>query len=399
MVFREEGEMVGISDDAARPADLFVAVELSKTRWVVGVTSLGDAKAHVHRLEAGDGHGLDRLLALIERHRAALARHSGGPVRVVSCYEAGHDGFWLHRALTARAIANQVLDPASLQVDRRARRAKTDRLDAAMLLRALMAWSRGDARACRPVRVPTPEQEDLRRLGRERERLLVEKTAHANRIEGLLMTLGVRGFQPARGDWRERLASLRDPLGGALPERLAREIARECERLHLVLDQFTALTREIEGRMREEAHAHAALQGAGVQINVPARLMRLRGIAAIGADTLGREVFWRDFVNRREVASYVGLAPTPARSGASMREQGISKAGNRRARTLILELAWLWLRYQPDSAITRWFTQRTQGARGRMRRILIVAAARRLVVALWRFLTTGLVPEGARMKA
>jgi transposase len=396
--------MVEIAAGEAPSAVLFVAVELSKSSWVVGFTSAGDAKQHVHRLEAGDGHGLERLLALIERHRSAVVRRSGGPVQVVSCYEAGHDGFWLHRALTARSIANQVLDPASLQVDRRARRAKTDRLDAAMLLRALMAWWRGDARACRPVRVPTPEQEDLRRLGRERERLLTEKTGHTNRIQGLLMTLGVRGFLPARGDWRARLASLRDPLGQALPERLSREIARECERLHVVLDHFTALTREIEERLRQEARDHAGVQSAAVettavQINVPARLMRLRGIAAIGADTLGREVFWRDFVNRREVASYVGLAPTPARSGASMREQGISKAGNRRARTILLELAWLWLRYQPDSAITRWFTERTQGARGRMRRILIVAAARRLVVALWRFLTTGLVPDGARMKA
>lgn len=385
--------MTIVTDTTAQIDRLYVALDLSKSSWVVVLASLGEEKLRTHRVDARTDHALGELVALIERHRAALAKRLGRPVRVMSCYEAGPDGFWLHRALSAQGIDNLVLDPASLRVDRRVRRAKTDRIDAEMLVRALMAWARGDRQACRPVHVPTPAQEDARRLGRERERLLGEKTAHTNRIESLLVTLGVRGFAPLRASWSQRLAALRDWAGQALPAQLSAEITRELERLHVVVAQLATVTRAIESRVRAEAKVEAPSRSA------PGQITRLVSLGPIGADTLGHEVLWRDFANRRQIASYVGITGTPDESGQTSREQGISKAGNRRARKILVELAWLWLKHQPDSALTAWFNERTTGQHRRMRRIMIVALARKLLIALWRFLTTGLVPQGARLKA
>ena len=385
--------MTIVTDTTAQIDRLYVALDLSKASWVVVLTSLGEEKLRSHHIDARVDNALGELLAVIERHRAALAKRLGRPVSVMSCYEAGPDGFWLHRALEAQNIDNLVLDPASLRVDRRARRAKTDRIDAEMLVRALMGWARGDRHACRPVHAPTSEQEDARRLGRERERLLEEKTAHSNRIESLLVTLGLRGFAPLRANWSQRLAALRDWAGQALPAHLAAEITREVARLHLVVAQLATLTRAIESRVRAEAKLDAPSRSA------PGQITRLVSIGPIGADTLGREVFWRGFLNRRQIANYVGITGTPDDSGQTSREQGISKAGNRRARKILVELAWLWLKHQPDSALTKWFNHRTTGEHRRMRRIMIVALARKLLIALWRFLTTGLVPDGARLKA
>ncbi len=358
----------------------YVAIELSKSSWVVAVRHPGSGKVSMHKLSGGDAAG---LVALVERVRAR------GASRVVCCYEAGRDGFWLHRYLATRGIDCLVLDPASLPVNRRARRAKSDRIDVHMLLRGLIGWDGGDRDACRPVRVPTVAAEDARQTHREREALLKERVRHVNRIKGLLATQGVIGFEPLRHG-RAGLAKLTGADGAALPAGLLSRLERELARLALAVEQIAALEAVRDGTI-------AAADDAGAV--KAARLTALKGIGPQIATVLAREVFYRSFGNRREVASYTGLCPSPWRSGGMVREQGVSKAGNARARTCAIELAWLWLRWQPDSALARWFTGRVGSARGRVRRIAIVALARKLMVALWRYVETGLVPDGAVLKA
>lgn len=362
-------------------ATIFVAIELSRRSWVVMVHSPDKDRLSRHALAAGDADG---LLALIAQVRARAARAVGHAPAVASCYEAGYDGFWLHRRLQAAGIENLVVDPASIAVERRARRAKTDRIDAELLLRVLMAYRRGEPRVVRVVRVPSPEQEDARRPTRERERLIKEHTAHINRIKALLRTLGIAAGEPGRGGWPAWLARARDWQGRPVPARLLAELAREHARLMLVREQIAALT---EGPAPAETAAAST------------RLARLKGIGPVFAGTLAGELFWKDFQNRREVGAYCGLAPSPWQSGGVARDQGISKAGNRRARHVAVELAWLWLRHQPQSALSRWFHARVGDLRGRVRRIAIVALARKLVIALWRYLATGLVPTDAVLKA
>jgi transposase len=367
----------------ATSATLYVALELSRSTWLVAVHSPVVDKVSQQRLEGGDTEG---LLALIARKRIQAEEKLGRPVRVACCFEAGYDGFWLHRWLCARAIENRVLDAASILVNRRARRVKTDRLDVAGLLRTLMALERGETQVCRVVHVPSPEQEDVRRRSRERARLVVERGQHTNRIKGLLMTQGIRDFEPTRRDWEIRLEALRTPDGQPLRSCLRGELLRECRRLRQVMEMLA----EIEAEQKAVAAA---------EDGVAARLARLRGIGVTFAAVLSNEVFFRDFRNRREVGAYLGLAPSPWRSGQVERDQGIAKSGNPRARHTAIELAWLWLRHQPGSALARWLHGRVAGAKGRMRRIMLVAMARKLIVSLWRFVTTGTVPEGAMLKA
>jgi transposase len=367
-----------------QPATLFVALELSKAKWLVGLHGPMADKVSRHTIAGGDAPA---LLMLIGAARRRAEAGLGGTVRVVTCYEAGYDGFWLHRLLVAHGIANQVIDPASLLVNRRARRRKTDRIDLAGLLRTLMAWHRGEPQVCSMVRVPSPEEEDRRRRGRERERLVKERVQHLGRVKGLLMTQGVRDFQPARRGWRDRLEALRTGDGRPLPDCLKAEIARECRRLALVDEMLDELERERDAASDGKAPQQAAL------------LTKLRGIGPTSAHLLAGEVFHRDFANRRQVAAYLGLEPSPWQSGQVDQDQGISKAGNRRARRVAIELAWLWLQYQPDSGLSRWFKDRVGVARGRVRRIMLVALARKLIVALWRYLASGVVPEGASMRA
>ena len=367
-----------------QPATLFVALELSKAKWLVGLHSPMADKVSRHTIAGGDAPALLMLIGAARRRAEASL---GGTVRVVTCYEAGYDGFWLHRLLVAHGIANQVIDPASLLVNRRARRRKTDRIDLAGLLRTLMAWHRGEPQVCSMVRVPSPEEEDQRRRGRERERLVKERVQHLGRVKGLLMTQGVRDFQPARRGWRDRLEALRTGDGRPLPDCLKAEIARECRRLALVDEMLDELERERDAASDGKAPQQAAL------------LTKLRGIGPTSAHLLAGEVFHRDFANRRQVAAYLGLEPSPWQSGQVDQDQGISKAGNRRARRVAIELAWLWLQHQPDSGLSRWFKDRVGAARGRVRRIMLVALARKLIVALWRYLASGVVPEGASMRA
>ena len=376
--------------EAARDgAVVFVALELSKPAWLLAAQGSPSGKTSLHRLDRGDVAG---LLALLRRLQAREQRASGNQVQVVLGYEAGYDGFWLQRRLSVEGITCCVMDPGSLQVDRRARRAKTDRLDAAMLLRALMAWWRGDRAACHMVQVPSVEREDARRTHRERQRLIAERAQHVNRIKGLLATQGVYDYRPLRRDRWKRLEELRTGDGRELPPCLRREIEREFKRLELVLEQIAASETERDATI--EAPAAEDVDAAKV-----AQLSKLGGIGPELATVLVREALYRSFTNRKEVAAYAGLTPSPYASGDRHRDQGISKAGNPLLRKAMVELAWLWLRYQPDSALARWFTERVGAVRGRMRKITAVALARKLLVALWRYLTTGLLPDGVRLKA
>ena len=366
---------------------IFIAIELSQKTWLVTLHSPDRDRISRHKLEGGDHAG---LLALIDKVRARATEKLGSPPRVVSCYEAGYDGFWLHRLLEAAGITNFVFDAASIAVEQRSRRSKTDRIDGELLLRTLMAYLRGEPRVVRIVRVPSVEQEDARRASRERDRLVQEQTAHTNRIKALLRLVGMAVGNPRRRDWLAWLERQRDWQGQPLPPHLLAEVKREHARLMVLRDQLAAL---------EQAQAAQDVTVPAPMVERRNQLQRLKALGPAFCTTLVNEVFYKDFRNRREVASYNGLAPSPWKSGGIDREQGISKAGNHRARLKAIELAWLWLRHQPDSALSCWFRARTANAGKRARRIAIVALARKLIVALWRYLTTGLVPEGAAMKA
>jgi len=368
---------------------IFVAIELSQRSWLVTLHSPDKDKMSRHKLESGDHAG---LLALIGRARERAARTLRAVPAMVSCYEAGYDGFWLHRLLLAAGITNYVFDPASIAVDQRARRVKTDRIDGEKMLRTLMAYLRGEPRVVRIVRVPAPEQEDARRASRERGRLIKEQTAHTTRIKALLRLVGMSVGNPRRRDWLSWLAAQRDWQGQAVPRRMLAEIKYEHARLMLVREQLEALAQASAPTDRAPATAQ--------MVERSELLLRLKCLGPAFATTLTNEVFYKDFRNRREVASYFGLTPSPWQSGGIDRDQGISKAGNPRARCAAIELAWLWLRHQPESALARWFRSRTHNnASKRNKRIAIVALARQLMVALWRYLTTGMVPEGALLKA
>jgi transposase len=372
--------------DAGR---LFAALELGKSRWLVTVDAPGSDKLSRHAVAGGDGAA---LLDLLARLRTTAERRTGRPVEVLVIQEAGLDGFWLHRLLERNGISSHVVDPASIAVNRRHRRAKTDTIDGEMLLRSLMAWARGERRVCSMVRPPSPEEEDRRRLTRERATLLKERIQHTNRIKGLLYGQGIIDYDPLRKDRLARLDALETGDGPPLPERLKAEIRRELERVELVASQIAAVERERDALI--EAPSEAAGPGTPA-----AALARLKGIGGELGALLWLEALFRRFDNRRQIAAYAGLAPSPWQSGGTEREQGISKSGNRRLRHAMVELAWFWLRHQPDSALSAWFRERVGPGRGRVRRIAIVALARKLLVALWRYTTQGVVPQGAAFEA
>ena len=367
-------------------ATIYLAFELSKAKWQLGIMMPGAEKMRRYRIDGGDMAALPGVL-LRARGKAA---QEGKPVRILFCYEAGLDGHWLHRWLSDNGIVNHEIDASSIEVNRRARRAKTDRIDLGQLMRSFLAYLRGEVGVCSMVRVPTPEDEDRKRRTRERERLLKERTGHSNRIKGLLHGQGIRDARPLKPSFLSDLDKLRTGDGRALPPRLRDEIRREHERLLLVCKQIKTL--EAENIAAHSTPAKGSVEAKAVQ------LAQLQAIGPQIAQVLANEVFYRDVRNRRQVGSCVGLTDTPYDSGASRRQQGISKAGNHRARTSAIELAWLWLRHQPDSELSRWFHERVGTAKGRIRKIAIVALARKLMVALWRYLETGLVPPGAEMR-
>ena len=371
------------------PSDntVYVALELSLSSWVVAARLPGIEKPRLHRLEGGDAAALLQTIADL---RSKASANLGCTVDVACCFEAGRDGFWLHRLLTAHGIAAYALEPTSILVNRRARRAKTDRLDAEGMLRVLAGWLGGDRQVCSMVRVPTPDEEDAKRPHREREHLVQDRLRIENRIEALLFTQGIRG-RPSLRSWERDVAALRTGDGRALPPLLRTELDRLRRRLVLVLE----LIRELETDRAQ------ALEEAKVADTMPGKitaLQRIRGIGENFAAVLSREVFYRSFGNRRQLASYVGLTPMPFQSGGMDRDRSISRAGNPRARTTMVQLAWLWLRYQPDSALATWFRERVGVLKGRTRRIAIVAMARKLLIALWRYVETGVVPDGVALR-
>ena len=367
---------------------LFASLELSKARWLVTVSAPGSDKLSRHQVPGGDGQA---LLELLWRLQAAAARRTGAPVMIIVIQEAGLDGFWIHRLLVQNGITSHVVDPASIAVNRRHRRAKTDKIDGVKLLRTLMAWMRGERQVCTMVQPPSPEDEDRRRLARERARLLKERIQHTNRIKGLLSGQGIPDYDPLHRDRRRCLAALTTGDGRPLPERLKAEIGRELDRLEMVVSQLTVVERERDALVARTAEADACA--------APAALARLRGGGPELAALLWLEALFRRFDNRRQIAAYAGLTPSPWQSGGIDREQGIAKSGNPRLRRAMIELAWFWVRHQTGSALSRWFVERVGTARGRVRRIAIVALARKLLVALWRYVTQGVVPQGAVLKA
>jgi len=376
-------------------ATIFIAIEMSRSKWVVGTHTPTSDKVSVHTIEWGD---VTALLALVERLRYRAASMTGSAeVPILCCYEAGYEGFWLYRRLTAAGLRVLVIDPSSLLVNRRAKRAKTDRIDAKAMIRALMAYDRGEDQVLSAVHVPSVEQDDHRRLVRERQSLVYACTAHTNHIRGLLMTQGIVGFDPRAVAAEQRLGELITGDGRPLGTRLRDEIRREIARLHLVLDQLKAVSAERDAiaRVRKADASKADRDTTDVDAPMIAALTRIKGVGPNDASVLVREAFWRKFNNRRELASWSGLAPTPWASGTISRDQGIAKTGPAIFRSHMLQIAWRWLHHQPQSSLSHWFNERTNGGTGRLRRVMIVALARKLLVALWRYATTGLVPTGA----
>jgi transposase len=365
---------------------IFVSLELSRSTWLI--TSLSPdsgEKMSKHVVRGGNVAGL--LERFAQLRKKAQAR-TGKVFPFVVIQEAGLDGFWIDRVLQNEGIESHVVDPASIATSRRRRRAKTDGIDGEALVRALLAYKRGEPRVCAMVKAPTPEEEDHRRLCRERKVLIVERVRHVNRVKGLLFSQGISDYEPLRRDRRERLDTLQTGDGRLLPDHLKAQVRRELDRLELLLEQIKAV----------EAERDVLL--AAQQVAAPAAmLLDIKGIGPEFAAVLWSEGLFRHFDNRRQVASYAGLAPTPWQSGSVDREQGVSKAGNPRLRTTLIQLAWLWLRHQPQSALALWFEERVKRNGGRLKKTTIVALARKLLVALWKYVTAGVVIEGVAMKA
>lgn len=370
---------------------LTVSIELASKHWKIALQDGHHMRPSVHTLKAeGAAERLGETTALIESTR--MQWRLSPSCRVVVLYEAGQDGFWISRSLQKRGYEVVVVDPASIPVERQARRAKTDRLDAIRLLSCLRGYLRGERDRLQAVRVPEPEAEEMRHLMRERGQLQKEIGQHRDRICKLLRTVGcwVKVGPGLLGQLERGEIVCHD--GVALPQCLRQRLMRECERMRWVTQQLHAL----------EAALSEQLPSATAQ-SVSA-LKRLRGVGQVGAHRLVLELFWRRFDNARQVGSCVGLVPQPYDSGQSRVDQGISKQGNRRVRALLIEMAWMWLRHQPDSSLSRWFMRRTgagtadpsAGKRGK--RVAIVAVARKLVIALWRYLKSGEIPEGAELK-
>lgn len=366
---------------------LAVALELSGKAWKIACHDGKRERPTVQTVNSSNAEvRLQQTVNEIEKTKSRWGLPHD--LRTVVLYEAGQDGFWIERALSQRGFEVLICDPASIPVERHARRAKTDRLDAIMLVCCLRAWLRGERDRMHVVHVPDSQDENQRQLIRERGQLQKELTQHRDRIRKLLRTVGC--WQSVEGKVAERFArgEYKCHDGTPLPSLLQARLVRECERLTLAQQQFDTLERQLIEQLP-----------APVQQRI-AKLERLRAVGPVGATRLVLELFWRYFDNRRQVGSCVGLVPQPYDSGDSRADQGISKKGNRRVRSLLVEMSWLWLRYQPNSSIALWFNRRTQGStkNKRSRRIAIVAVARRLVIAFWRYLEHGVIPEGAQLK-
>lgn len=370
--------------DSTKQAVLHMAFELSDTKWKLAFSDC--IKKRLITINARD---LGQLQEEIEK--AKLRFKLSDDIRIISCYEAGRDGFWLHRYLRSCGIDNSVVDSSSIEVNRRKRRAKTDRIDAGKLLRMLMRYHGGERKLWSVVRVPSVEDEDGRSLNRELEALNKERTMHRSRIRGLLIREGLQVGNPSSRRFLQELDSLRTWDDKELPSDFKSRIVHEYERLRMVEAQISALRKERERRV-QSANSPS--------LQKVSQLRTLYGIGPTSSWDFVMELFaWRNFRNRREIGAFPGLTPTPYNSGGSQRDQGISKAGRGRIRALSIQIAWGWLRFQPHSKLTRWYMERFAAGGSRMRRIGIVAMARRLLIDLWRYLEYGVIPEGARIRS
>jgi transposase len=377
-----ENQAALIRKDNVNEGRLYLALELSKKTWKLGFSDGRCARARMRSIDARNLQELAEEIAQAKRHfKLELS------VPTVSCYEAGREGFWLHRALLTNGVENVVVDSASIDVQRR-KRAKTDRLDAESLARKLVRYHSGEGEVWSVVRVPSVEAEDARQLHREMGILQREVQQHRTRIQSLLFTQGLDvTVAPAL---MRKLDELRCWNGELLPAELRERVRREYARLETALEQLRRLRKEQETRLKKPSTA--ALE----KIRL---LQQLCGIAMRSSWVFVMELFgWRRFRNRRELAGALGLTPMPYQSGDSAREQGISRAGNRRVRAMAVEIAWSWLRYQPNSELSQWYQRRFASGGKRMRRIGIVAMARRLMIDLWRYVEEGIVPAGAVTK-
>lgn len=359
---------------------MYIAFELSNSKWKLMFSD--GVKRRQKTIGAGDLVQFEQEVAKA-RHRFKLPQD----ITIYSCYEAGRDGFWIHRYLEKQGICNFVVDSSSIEVNRRFRRAKTDRIDVGKLMDMLIRYTNGEQKLWSVVRIPSVEQEDQRRIQREIDRLKKERTAHSNRIRSLLVLHGIK--VKVSCDFIQRLDKVRQFDGSGLGACLIKEIKREYDRLLLIGEQLKQLAKEKEQLLQEGGQAAKDVQ----------KLRLLKGIGEVGSWTLVYEFLaWRDFRNVKQVGAAAGLAPTPYDSGDSKREQGISKAGNSRVRKLMTQLSWQWLRHQCQSQLSKWYMQRFGAGASRMRRVGIIAVARKLLIGLWKYLQTGLVPEGARLK-
>jgi transposase len=359
---------------------LYVALELSAKQWKLAMSSGFTTTPWLRTVPAGD------LRAVARAFTQGKARfHLGAATPVMSCYEAGRDGFWIHRALRTLGVDNRVIDSASIEVNRRARRTKTDRLDALKLVRMLVRVCCGEGHVWREVRVPTVADEAARHVSREREALLRERTRVVNQVRGWLATWGSPLPRRCGKQW---WTEVRDWAGAALCPQLQGRIARAWQRLM-----------GLEEQLAEIAAQQQAASATAAESSALGRLVRVKGVATTSACVLLDEgLIWRTFRNRRQIGGLLGFTPTPYQSGESLHEQGISRAGNAHLQAISVQLAWQWIRWQPDSPITGWYRERYSAGSRRVRRIGIVAVARRLIIALWRYATTGIAPAGAILK-
>ena len=363
-------------------ASLIVVVEMSQSSWLVAGMVPGVDRQPLKKLEPDP----DALLRLLQRWRSDAVTAGRTIERIILAYEAGRDGFWLARWLQARGIEVHVIHSTSVAVSREHRRAKTDRLDTAMLMRVFLGWLRGERGHCGMVAIPTVEEEDARRPSRERENLVGERTRIVNRMKSALARLGIRGFKPALRKAPQRLEAIRTPEGNAIPANTLDELRRDMARLAVVREQI----KEIEhGRL--ERMEQAPEEGPNAMVLLLARVI---GVGVETADMLVREVLSRKLRDRRAVARYAGLTESPDESGSRRREKGLAKAGNARVRRGLIQLAWRFLMFQKESRLAQWFRARTEGAKGAHKTTMIVVLARKLLIELWRMATTGVVPEG-----
>jgi transposase len=367
-------------------ATIVAVVEMSQASWLVAAIVPGLDRHPLKKIEPDQ----EALLRLLRRWQDEAAGAGRAVRRTAVAFEAGRDGFWLARWLRAEGIDAHVIHPTSVAVSREHRRAKTDRLDTELLKRASLGWLRGEPDHCSMAAVPTLEEEDAKRPSRERENLVGERTRLVNRMKGALARLGVRGFKPTLRNAAERLETLRTPEGASLPPNTLAELRRDMARLRFVREQI----REVE-EARVERLERAPGEGGHAMVRLLARVV---GVGPETADMLVHEVLARGLRDRRAVARYAGLTGAPAESGAKRREKGLAKVGNARVRRGMPQLAWRFVRFQPDSGLARWYRARTADARGATRKTMIVALARKLLIGLWRLTTTGDVPEGLAMR-